>query len=361
MVNFNDYIINKDKLLNNVKRIKRYVGRSTKICAVVKADAYGVGIKNVCPIIEEEVDYFAVVSVKEAMELRLINKVKPILILGFSNLEMINWCADNNVEITISTIEEVQYIARYCNNVINVHIKINTGMNRYGVKSIIQLRQILTEIKKSNNIKIVGVYTHFATKLDNLDFIDFQYSLFEKMVKEIKMKNLIIHCANSFVSTSDKLKLCNMVRVGFSMYSDHYERLSIENVVSIRARVTSLVNIRCGESVGYDRSYIAKSRQKIAIVSMGYADGFARNLSNNFKVIINGEFANVVGKVCMDCFMVDISKIGNVYVGTPVTILGENGGNKITLEDYAKALNFSPYEVLVNFRRRRMNELIKTE
>ena len=359
MVNFNKYIVDKNKLLNNIKRIKRYIGRQTKFCAVVKADAYGLGIKNVCPIIADEVDYFAVVSVKEAMELRLINNDKPILILGVSNLELVNWCASNNVEITISSIDEVEYVAKYCKNTINVHIKINTGMNRYGIKNIAQLRQILRKIRESDNINIVGVYTHFATKLDNLDFIDIQYSNFEKMIKEIKTKNLIVHCANSFVSTTDKLKLCNMVRVGFSMYSDHYERLGIENVVSIQARVLKINQLKRGESVGYDRTYIAKRSQKIAVVSMGYADGFARNLSNNFKVLINGQFANVVGNVCMDCFMIDITNIRNVYVGSSVTILGDDGDNLIRLEDYAKALNFSPYEVLLNFRRRRMDDVIK--
>ena len=358
MVNFNDYIIDKSKLLNNIKRIKRYIGRQTKFCAVVKADAYGLGVKNVCPIIADEVDYYAVVSVKEAMELRSIDSSKPILILGFANLELIDWCAKNNVEITISSMEEVQYVAKYCTKTINVHIKLNTGMNRYGIKSVMKLRQLLREIKKTDNINVVGVYTHFATKLENLDFIDKQYTLFEKMLKEIKNKNLIVHCANSFVSTTDKLKLCNMVRVGFSMYSNHYERLGIENVLTIKARITSVGYVQRGESVGYDRSYVATSRKKIGIVSMGYADGFARNLSNNFKVLINGQFASVVGKVCMDCFMVDLTNIRNVFVGSAVTILGEDCANEITLEDYSNHLNFSPYEVLTNFRRRRMNEII---
>ena len=181
------------------------------------------------------------------------------------------------------------------------------------------------------------------------------------MIKEIKVKDLIVHCANSFVATTDKLKLCNMVRIGFSMYSNHYERLKIENVVSIKARILNINRVKRGESVGYDRTHIAKKDEKIAIVSMGYADGFARNLSNNFKVLINGQFANVVGNVCMDCFMVDVTDIKNVYIGTSVTVLGEDCGNQITLEDYAKVLNFSPYEVLTNFRRRRMNEIVNSE
>lgn len=355
MSNFNEYIIDSKKLLSNVKRIKRFVGRQVKICAVVKADAYGLGVKNVCPIIADCVDYYAVVSVQEAMKLRKLDNEKPILILGAFNLEYVDWCSQNNVMVSLSSIDEVRYINNNLNGQINVHIKINSGMNRYGVKNIFKLRQILKEIKQNDKINIVGVYTHFATKADNLDFIDQQYAFFDKMVKEIKVKNLIVHCANSYVSTTDKLKLCNMVRVGFSMYSSHYDRLEINNVVSIKSRVIFVNRLTKGESVGYDRTYIAKTNEKIGVVPMGYADGFARNLSNNFKVLVNGQFAPVVGNVCMDCFMVDLTNIKNVFVGSEVVILGESGDKLITLEDYANALNFSPYEVLTNFRTARMD------
>ena len=128
MVSFNDYIIDGKKLLSNIRKINRYIGRQKKICAVVKADAYGLGVKNVCPLIQDEVDYFAVVNVKEAMEIRLINSEKPILILGASNLECINWCARNNVMVSVSTLEELDYIDKYCKGVVGIHLKINSGM-----------------------------------------------------------------------------------------------------------------------------------------------------------------------------------------------------------------------------------------
>ena len=208
-------------------------------------------------------------------------------------------------------------------------------------------------------ITITGAYTHFATKAENLDFIDIQYGFFEKMINEIKVKNLLVHCANSFVGTTDKLKLCNMVRIGFSMYSDHYDRLKIQDVLSIKSRIVFINDLNKGESVGYDRTYIAKRKEKIAVVPLGYADGFARNLSNNFKVLVNGQYAPVVGRVCMDCFMVDVSKIKNCFVGTCVTILGKDGENYISLQDYANQLNYSPYEVLTSFRTRRMDIKIK--
>ena len=362
MSSFNEYIISADKLVYNIKKIKRFIGRQTKICAVVKADAYGLGVKNVCTIISDEVDYFAVVTINEALNLRKIDKAKPILVLGASNLERIDDCVNNDIMVSISSIDEVKCINKYLIGQIKVHLKINTGMNRYGIKTITALRQILKEIKKGGKIQVVGVYTHFATKVENLDFIDRQYERFERLIKEIKIDNLIVHCANSFVATTDKLKLCNMVRLGFSMYSNHYDRLNIENVVSINSRVVFINHLKKGESVGYDRTHIAKRTEKIGVVPMGYADGFARNLGNNFKVLINGQFANVVGRVCMDCFMVDLTNIKGVFVGSKVVLLGEDSDKQITLEDYAHAINFSPYEVLTNFRTKRMDvKIVKNE
>lgn len=359
MVNLNDYIINKTALLGNMEKIRRYIGYSTKLCAVVKADAYGLGVKNVCPIINDEVDYYAVVSVMEALELRKIVKQKPILVLGACNLNYANECAKNDIDLTISSIDEVKFLNENLESVLKVHLKINTGMNRYGIDTIKDLKKIISEIENGHKIIVEGVYTHFATKASDVDFIEKQYKKFEKMIKIVPYSNLIVHCASSYVATTDKLKLCNMVRIGFSLYGDLYERLNIKNVVSVKARVTFVHTISAGESVGYDRTFIAKHRTKIAVCSMGYADGFARNLGNNFRVIINGQFAHVVGRVCMDCFMIDVTNIRGVFVGSGVTVLGEDGENKITLSDIGKAISFSPYEVLLNFRKRRMNVVVK--
>ena len=150
-----------------------------------------------------------------------------------------------------------------------------------------------------------------------------------------------------------------MVRVGFSMYSNHYERLKIENVLSIKARLIYVNNLKKGESVGYDRTHIAKRTKKIGVVSLGYNDGFPRNLSNNFKVLINGQFVNVVGNICMDCFMIDLTDVKGVFVGSDVVILGESSDKSISLEDYAQVLKMSPYEILTGFKTRRMNVIIK--
>ena len=173
MENFNSYCIEKRALLNNIQKIKSFIGK-TKFCAVVKANAYGLGVENVCPIIDSMVDFYAVICVKEALNLRKLTN-KDILILGASDLNRINDCAKNNITIAISTLEEVDAINRTAKLPINVHLKINSGMNRFGIKKKCELKRILEAIKKGNKINITGVYTHFATKDADTPFIEKQY------------------------------------------------------------------------------------------------------------------------------------------------------------------------------------------
>lgn len=359
MCNVNQYVINKSNLINNLLEIRKTIGDGVKLCAVVKANAYGLGVKNICPIMDDYVDFYAVVSVMEALELRKISPNKPILILGSSDLDYVNECAKNDISISISSLSEVKYLNKNLNSIIKVHLKINTGMNRFGIDSFDDLRAILDEIKRGGKIVIEGVYTHFATKSSDRKFIDSQYKNFAKFLDFLPNKNLIIHCASSYVSLADGQKRCNMVRVGFAMYcaTDYHPHL--KNVVSILGRVMFLHDIKKGETVGYDRTYQAKHKTKIAVCSLGYADGFARNLGNNFKVLINGKFARVVGRVCMDCFMADVTQISDISVGDRVTVLGREGCNEINLNTIAKAISFSPYEVLLNFRQRRMDIVVK--
>lgn len=359
MCNINQYHINKSNLINNLLEIRKTIGDSVKLCAVVKANAYGLGVKNVCPIMDDYVDFYAVVSAMEALELRKISPNKPILILGSSDLNYANECAQNDISISISSLSEVKYLNENLNSVIKIHLKINTGMNRYGIDSFGDLRAILDEIKSGGKIVIEGVYTHFATKSSDQKFIDLQYEKFAKFIDFLSVKNLIIHCASSYVSLTDSQKRCNMVRVGFAMYGATDYHPHLKNVVSILGKVMFLHDIKSGETVGYDRTYQAKRKTKIAVCSLGYADGFARNLGNNFKVLINGRFARVVGRVCMDCFMADVTHIPDVSVGSRVTVLGCDGGKKIDLNMIAKAISFSPYEVLLNFRQRRMDVVVE--
>ncbi|MBE5735135.1 MAG: alanine racemase [Clostridiales bacterium] len=358
---FNKFVIDADNLKCNASVIKRLLKDKVKLCAVVKANAYGLGVKNVIPIIDEYVDYYAVANIDEGLEVRALNNSIPILILAPVSLNDIDICSANNLTITISDNNYLKALIDGLHSTIKIHIKINTGLNRYGYDRISEFNKALKLIKHNNNIILQGVYTHFATKKDDVEYIAIQKDIFNEYVHNLP-KYIIRHCANSFATMLSSTYQMGMVRVGANLYGDvRAEGLALKNVLSIKSRVIGINSVAKGQCVGYDRTYKCNKRSKIAIVPMGYADGINRGLSNKFYVLINGEKAPIVGNICMDCFMVDVSNVDNVYVGSEVVILGEQYNNKITLSDMAKVLNRSSYDILVNFKHKRCEVVIKKE
>ena len=356
-MSFNKFIIDVKALKYNAKKIKEELVKGVKLCAVVKANAYGHGSKIVAKNLENLCDFFAVACLKEAVELRKYNIKKPILILGLLSKSDIKQCFDNDISINISSITQLTEYTYILNELKNrgnkklkIHIKINTGLNRLGVSSISEFKEILNFISKSDVLELEGIFTHFATKANDHDFILEQYSKFEKYKNLVDDKCIIIHCNNSYATLNFKKFSNSMVRCGFAIYGwlDGFKP-----VLSIKTSVVQINNVDCG-SVGYDRTYIANKR-KIAVIPIGYADGFDRRLSNNFKVLVNDVFVPVVGNICMDMTMLDVTDVEGVGVGSVVTILGADKNNSISVYDFANALVTSPYDVLLKFRSCRMD------
>lgn len=358
MENFNNYILDTRILRNNVKQLKKFVGKDVKICAMVKADAYGHGLEDVCKSIQKYVGYYGVASVLEAKHIRSFDDKTNILIVGIENFEYANWCAKNNVTITITSIKELQTLESLLNEPIKIHFKIDTGLNRIGFNSLNKFKKAVVFAKKSKKIKITGIYTHFATKQNDVNFIKQQHNLFLKYVQILDVPSATIHCCNSFATLYNKDWHHNMVRCGFNLYGWQTDfKMKLLPSLKINSKIIFVHKIKKGETVGYDRTFTAHENGKIGVVPLGYADGFDRGLSNSFKVLINGQWAPVVGNVCMDVFMVDLTHVVGAKSGSIVTILGRNGGLELTPYTYAKALNTSPYEILLKFKYSRMNKI----
>ncbi len=359
MENFNNHILNSANLINNYNKIKKHVGTNVKVCAMVKANAYGHGLKDVC-IALKHADFFGVASCFEAKQIRKFNKQTPILIVGVTDPNNVLWCAQNNVSVTVSTFNELKLYSLICGyNKLHIHLKINSGLNRIGFDNINHFKKSLNFIKHSSNIILEGVFTHFATKGEDVEFIVNQHNRFMEFIKYVKSSNVIVHCCNSFSTIMFSKYHHSMVRCGYNLYGWQQDnKICFNPVLKITSSVVFVHNIKKGESVGYDRTFVASKNTKIAIVAMGYADGFDRRLSNKFSVLVNGEWAKVVGNICMDVFMIDVTNIKNVEVGSVVTIIGRNGGKQITPNDYAIVLDTSPYEVLLKFKTDRMNKII---
>lgn len=358
MENFNNYIVNISNLKHNFNIIKQHLNPNVKVCAMVKADAYGHGIKDVCKGLKEA-DFFGVASVYEASQIRKFDKDKSILIVGVFNHEYALWCSQNNVSVAVTSLAELKELIDILDgSVLKIHIKINSGLNRIGVDSLSQFKSMLKLIKHHSNIVLEGLFTHFATKSNDVQFIIKQHGQFLKYVALIDETKVIVHCCNSYATLLFPCFQHGMVRCGYNLYGWQNEfNLDFKPVLNITSKLVFLHKIKKGESVGYDRTFVAKKDSVIGVVPIGYADGFDRRLSNQFKVLVNGKFVNVVGNICMDVFMVDVTNI-NVNVGDDVVLIGDSFGMRITPQDYATCLGTSPYEILLKFDYRRFNRII---
>ena len=357
MKSYSDFIVDIGALKNNALNIEKMVGQGVKFCAVVKANAYGVGMETVCRTLYGIADYFACACLKEALSIRVFDKVTKILILGCVDVSNLNIIADNNISISVGSLEQLSRIVERVNKKIYVHLQVNTGMNRFGFRSLNEFKKALKEIAKNDNLVLEGLYTHFSTKQDDVAFMNKQYFRFLQFKKLISDKSVICHIANSYATLHSNKFHFDMVRNGFLLYG-YAEKEINKPVVSIRSSIVSVFKVKRGDSIGYDRTFKANKSMDIAIIPLGYADGYNRRLSNNFHVLIKGEKCPIVGRICMDVFMVDVTGL-NVQIGESVVIVGRQKNEEITIEDMANRVGTSPYEILCDFNYKRMNYIIK--
>ena len=353
MMQYNNCFINISNLKQNATTIKNKIGKNTKLCAVVKANAYGHGIKPVCMALYGLADFFGVATYLEAKEIREFDTTTPIIVLGLTDIYGIGWCAEHNVSVTINSLQEVNDINKLAlKSPVKIHFKVNTGLNRFGFSSISEFKYAYEVANQSKNIIIEGIFTHFATKAGDTLFVEEQHQQFLKFLQTINTQNLILHCCNSFACENYPQFYHQMVRCGFSLYGWAQGMLPVQKITS---KVLAIQHVKAGQTVGYDRTYKPKKDCILAVVSLGYADGFDRKNSNKTRVVINNRWAKVVGLVYMDVCMVDITHIKNVHVGNTVLILGAQNNKVLSPQYYAKYLKTSPYEILLKFNHRRMN------
>lgn len=358
--------IDLDALTYNITNIRNKVKKDTGIIGVIKADAYGHGALEVAEVlIENGADWLAVAVIDEAVNLRENGIDVPILILGYTPKLRFKDVINYNIIQTVYNYEEAEFISKEAvklNKTAVIHIKIDTGMGRIGYTVNESSADQIVKISKLPNVEVNGMFTHFATA-DETDksYTLFQYGKFIEMDKMLKERGLSIpvkHAANSAAIMDFDNLMLDMVRPGIILYGAYpsnevkKENLSIKPVMSIKTHVSNVKTVKKGDSIGYGRKYVAPCERKIATIPVGYADGFIRTYSNGGKVLINGQFAPIVGRICMDQFMVDISEIGNVNINDEVVLLGEQGKNLITADDIANVLNTISYEFFCTLSKR---------
>lgn len=333
---------NVKKIINKYNEYKYYIG-------VVKADSYGHNSKEtVESIIRGGCNYLAVSSLDEALEIRKNFNV-PILCLGLINEKYIDICEKNNIDITVDNLEYIKKIKNYN---VKVHIKIDTGMNRLGIKNKEDFNSIYSEIRNSK-LTIHGIYTHIY-EAHNEKNTNKQIELFRNITSSIDLNEIpIVHIAQSDTLINyKKIDFCNGCRLGIIMYGLTNNDLGLEKTISLCSEVIEIKELQKDECVSYDGLYVAKANEKIAIVCIGYADGINRKLSGSY-VYINDKKYKIVGNICMDMLMVSIDD--NVNIGDRVYIYKDIEH----LEYMSKFIDTIPYELICNISKRVPREYIK--
>ncbi|MBR2743881.1 MAG: alanine racemase [Clostridia bacterium] len=338
--------INLDNFEYNIKQIQSIVGSDVKLMPVIKGSAYGTYINKRLDIINK-FEIVAVATVDEAVYIRSIGYEKEIFVLNQPYEDEIPKIVDNNIVVGISSYHFAEKLAEYGKEV-TVHVEIGTGMGRTGVHPY-KIEKYLDSL--SSNIKVEGIYTHFSSADIDDEYTKKQLNSFNIAVekaKEILGDIKYVHAAASNALLNYPEARFNLVRPGMIIYGypaadDTLEKISLKPVAKLKAKVNFLKTVDKGISIGYSRSYITTKETKVATIPIGYADGFRRTFSNGWEVMINGKKVPIIGKVCMDSFMADVTDIEDIKIGDEV-IIWDN--ENITLEQLADKCNTINYEIL---------------
>lgn len=337
-----------DAFKHNVNQIQNYVGKNVKIMPVIKANAYGTWINKLNNIIDM-FDIVAVATVDEAVEIRNNGYSKEIFILNQPYKDEIQKIVNYNITIGISSDSFLEEIGKLQDK-IKVHIEIETGMERTGINPD-RIIEFIKKVKNYNNIEIEGIYTHLSSADFDDEYTKKQLKIFDDSVKIIKemVENIkYIHCSASNGILNYPNSYYNLVRpgiilYGYKSYDKMLEKINLKPICKLKSKITFLKEVPANTSIGYGRSFITTRKTKVATVPIGYADGLSRTLSNKGQVVINNKKFPIIGKVCMDSFMVDVTELEDVSVGEDVYIWDNEN---ITLEDIADLCNTINYEII---------------
>lgn len=351
--------ININALKDNVKNIRGLIGTS-KLMAVVKADAYGHGYRECCRAMNEVgVDAFAVAMLDEAKEIRRAGLDTPVLILGMSVAEEADEIVRFNIMPNVSDENFARVLSASAvkqNKKVKIHLKIDTGMSRVGFiagDDNSELIKQLLEISRLPGIEVDGIFSHFSCADEkNREYTHMQLERFMRLTDELECAGLKIPCkhiANSAAIMMYPEAHLDMVRAGVILYGCYpseevdKSRLSIRPVMTFKSRVSFLKTVDAGVGVSYGKTYITDEKTKIATVPVGYADGYLRCLSQKAKIEAGGQLCNVIGRICMDQCMIDVTNVNNINVGDEVILFGDG---QITADDIAEWMDTINYEVL---------------
>ncbi|MEG0409493.1 MAG: alanine racemase [Erysipelotrichaceae bacterium] len=342
----------------NIESIKTTLHNKTKIMAIVKANAYGAGDIVIAQRLQEQgIDFFGVSCIDEAINLRLAGIKEEILILGYTPIEHFHYLVEYNVIQTLVSYDYALKIETYCemhNTSIRAHVKVDTGMQRIGIPALKEHYQI-DEIIACYNLKkvdCIGMFSHFSVSDDvehqeNIDFTNQQVNQFICVIKDLKQQGIdpgTLHLQNSYGIINYPELEFDYVRpgillLGLSQRDDTLLKYPIDlyPIMQLKANVSLVKDIMEHTSVSYGRNYRSNEKRRIATITIGYADGYPRFVSNkNARVLVHGQYAPIIGNICMDQMIIDVSDIEDVHEGDIVTLFGEDSGKVLTMDELSR-------------------------
>ncbi len=340
--------IDKERLIHNIAAIRKKMVKGTKLCAVVKCDAYGHGIKAVCDEIVDKVDYFAVTNNREAVMLKKRYGDIDVLVLGGFSTHYLLPAINYGVTFGLDRIEDLELLSNYCkltHTRARIHIKVNTGMNRLGLDTTSELVHFCAALKKYDNITLTGIFSHLGSgdKFCNRNYE--QILLFQRFC-DLVPTSITRHLCNSSFYTE---KPCyDMVRAGIALYG--YNFPEVRPILNIKARIAAIKEIKKGAYIGYGNENKARKNMKTATVMIGYGEGLPRLWAKNGYMLVNGAPCPICANICMDMTILDVTNV-DAKINDYATVLGQNGELEITATEIASSTKTIEYEILTNFKK----------
>lgn len=356
--------IDMDAVEYNYNQVRAKLPENVKILCVIKADAYGHGAVQLGKFFDDKCDFFGVACVEEALELKKAGLKTPVLILGYVSPELYSTVAGNDIRIPVFSYKMAAALSEEAvkqNKTVPFHFCVDTGMSRIGFQINEESADICKRITELPNIYAEGLFSHFATADEkNLSKAIAQRERFKTFINMLDSRGISIpikHINNSagIMNFDECFDMCRMGIITYGLYpSEEVDKslLSIKPVMSWLTHISHIKTLEPGREISYGGTYTTSEPRVIATVPVGYADGYPRCLSNRGRVIINGKYAPVVGRVCMDQFMVDITDIENVFIGTAVTLVGRNGDAELSMEEVSNEAYSFNYELPCRISRR---------
>lgn len=357
--------IDLDAIRKNITTMKGCIPVGKKLLAVIKANAYGHGAVAVADALDDLADYYGVAFVDEAIELRNAGVDKPILILGHTDESVFDVLVDQNITQTIYSLDQAKALSDIAvakGKNARIHIKLDTGMNRIGFPCNESSVDSIAKITKLPMLYVEGIYTHYYLA-DTMDksCANRQLERYTNMLDRLAAEGItfdIRHISNSAGIMEMPNDTYDMVRSGIATYglypSDEMDKEAcvLYPAMGLKSHITHIKKVNAGETIGYGATYTVPKDTVIATVEVGYADGYPRALSNQGKMLVHGDFAPIVGRVCMDQTMIDVGHISDVKVGDEVVLVGCQGKKCITVEELADVSMSFNYEFVCDINRR---------